>query len=52
MASAGHDIGVLVFFLFYAFVYNWCYDVIRARLVEKRVAAIPLAPARTGNRQA
>jgi uncharacterized membrane protein len=46
------DIGVLVFFLFYAFVYNWCYDVIRARLVEKRVAAIPLTPARTGNRQA
>jgi uncharacterized membrane protein len=29
------DIGVLVFFLFYAFVFNWCYDIVRARLVAK-----------------
>jgi uncharacterized membrane protein len=46
------DIGLLVFFLFYGFIYNWCYDVVRARLVEKRVATIPAAPARAGNRQA
>ncbi|HEY4071672.1 MAG TPA: multidrug/biocide efflux PACE transporter [Herbaspirillum sp.] len=29
------DIGVLIFFLFYAFVFNWCYDAIRARLVGR-----------------
>ncbi len=26
------DIGVVIFFLVYAIVFNWCYDVIRARL--------------------
>jgi uncharacterized membrane protein len=29
------DIGVLIFFLFYTFVFNWCYDIIRARLVAR-----------------
>jgi uncharacterized membrane protein len=29
------DIGVLVFFLFYAFAFNWAYDIVRARLVAK-----------------
>jgi uncharacterized membrane protein len=39
------DIGLLVFFLFYGFIYNWCYDVIRARLMEKREATAPAASA-------
>ena len=29
------DIGVLIFFLFYAFVFNWCYDIVRAKVVAK-----------------
>jgi uncharacterized membrane protein len=33
------DIGVLLFFLFYSFVYNWFYDIIRARLLAKRHTA-------------
>jgi uncharacterized membrane protein len=33
------DIGVLLFFLFYSFVYNWFYDIIRARLLAKRPIA-------------
>lgn len=42
------DIGVLLFFLFYAFIYNWCYDVIRARLAVKYITANPVSsPART-----
>jgi uncharacterized membrane protein len=35
------DIGVLIFFLFYAFVFNWCYDVIRAKLVVRTQACPP-----------
>jgi uncharacterized membrane protein len=29
------DIGVLLFFLLYSFVYNWFYDIIRARVLAK-----------------
>ncbi|RXZ32718.1 multidrug/biocide efflux PACE transporter [Oxalobacteraceae bacterium CAVE-383] len=29
------DIGVLIFFLFYAFVFNWCYDIVRAKVMAK-----------------
>jgi uncharacterized membrane protein len=34
------DLGVLLFFLLYSFVYNWFYDIIRARLLAKRHTAI------------
>ncbi|MDB5774483.1 MAG: bacterial Transrane Pair family protein [Herbaspirillum sp.] len=51
------DLGVLAFFLLYAFVYNWCYDIIRARVVAKyrgaaAASASSSASARIGNRPA
>ena len=33
------DIGIALFFLPYSFVYNWLYDVVRARMVRRRAAA-------------
>ncbi|PMG48958.1 PACE efflux transporter [Shewanella sp. 10N.286.52.B9] len=33
------NIGVVVFFLIYAIIYNWCYDQLRARIVSARAAA-------------
>jgi uncharacterized membrane protein len=33
------DIGVLLFFLPYTYVYHWGYDVVRERLVTRRVCA-------------
>jgi len=33
------DLGVLLFFLFYSFVYNLFYDIIRARLLAKKHTA-------------
>jgi uncharacterized membrane protein len=35
------DIGVLIFFLFYAFVFNWCYDILRAKLVARSQTCPP-----------
>jgi uncharacterized membrane protein len=32
------DIGLLAFFLFYTFVYNWTYDILRARWVARTAA--------------
>ncbi|MCL1092820.1 PACE efflux transporter [Shewanella kaireitica] len=32
------DLGVVIFFLVYAIIYNWAYDVIRERLFSSRVA--------------
>ncbi|APC17954.1 hypothetical protein BLL42_20275 [Pseudomonas frederiksbergensis] len=32
------DIGVLLFFLPYTYVYHWAYDVVRERMLERRVA--------------
>lgn len=26
------DLGVIIFFLIYAIIYNWCYDILRARV--------------------
>jgi uncharacterized membrane protein len=31
------DIGVVIFFLVYAIVYNWCYDLLRERIMSNRV---------------
>lgn len=31
------DFGVVIFFLVYAFVYNWVYDIIRARMKTSKV---------------
>ena len=33
------DIGVALFFMPYTFAYNWIYDVLRARLVQRRLTA-------------
>lgn len=38
------DIGVVIFFLVYAIVYNWCYDLLRERIINSRAeisSAIP-----------
>ncbi|QFU24276.1 PACE efflux transporter [Shewanella sp. YLB-09] len=32
------DIGVVIFFLVYAIVYNWCYDIIRQRILVNKSA--------------
>ncbi|WP_347901575.1 multidrug/biocide efflux PACE transporter [Pseudomonas purpurea] len=32
------DIGVLLFFLPYTYIYHWAYDVLRARMLERRMA--------------
>jgi uncharacterized membrane protein len=42
------DVGVLLFFMFYAFVFNWCYDIVRARLVKDTGSPISKAT-RTGS---
>ena len=33
------DIGIVLFFLPYTFVFNWAYDTLRARWVERRITA-------------
>lgn len=43
------DIGVLIFFLFYTFVFNWCYDIIRARLVARTTSYSNAAARYSGN---
>ena len=35
------DLGVLIFFLFYSFIFNWAYDIVRARLVGRMQAGSP-----------
>ena len=32
------DVGILLFFLPYTYVFNWCYDQARARLLARRLA--------------
>jgi uncharacterized membrane protein len=45
------DIGLLLFFLFYTFIYNWCYDILREPLAAKiRNARRTSPPARAGSR--
>ncbi|MCL1049665.1 PACE efflux transporter [Shewanella abyssi] len=39
------DIGVVIFFLVYAILYNWAYDLIRQRIISNR-AAVSTAPLR------
>jgi uncharacterized membrane protein len=31
------DIGVLLFFLPYTYVYHWAYDAVRERILQKRM---------------
>lgn len=40
------DIGVALFFMPYTFAYTWLYDTVRARLIERRLAAATSAAPR------
>ncbi|ABV38347.1 conserved hypothetical membrane protein [Shewanella sediminis HAW-EB3] len=38
------DIGVVIFFLVYAIVYNWCYDLLRERIICSRAEISTAVP--------